>query len=277
VSESFPPASSNERPLSVGSAAIWTLLAILLDLLFVSVTEAGREGALYDLVSRTACQGLAYSIAFFGILRLHEPETSIRHVLALRTPSIFGILLALVVGAAMSLPSEWFDRMLEVKFPRSLAEKEALERILAVSTLGKKIALFTTIVVLGPAFDELFFRGVMFTPLRRTRTLASVILITAGLEMFGSLSARAMLSIAAPTLVFAWLRGRTGSIWAPLTARMAYYGVGVVPLVLGHPSPEPTRTALLVSIASGTVAAAALALLAPRSSAMSKARLADGA
>jgi uncharacterized protein len=274
--ESFPPTSSNQRPLTVGTAAIWTLLAILLDLFFVGMTEAGREGALYDLVSRTACQGLAYSIAFFGILRLHEPETSIRHVLALRRPSILGLLLAIVVGAALSLPSEWVDRLLEVKFPRSVAEKEALERILAVSTVGKKIALFTTVVILGPAFDELFFRGAMFTPLRRTRTLGSVVLVTAGLEMFGSLSARAMLAIAGPTLVFAWLRGRTGSVWASLVARMAYYGVGVVPLVLGHASPEPTRTLLIVSAASGTVAAAMLALVATRSTRMSEARLADG-
>jgi uncharacterized protein len=274
--ESFPPTSSNERPLSLGTAAIWTLLAILLDVLFVWMTEAGREGALYDLVSRTACQGLAYSIAFFGILRLHEPDTSIRHVLALRPPAILGILLAIVLGAALSLPSEWLERALEVKFPRSLAEKEALDRILAVSTVGKKIALFTTVVVIGPAFDELFFRGVMFTPLRRTRSLGSVVLATAALEMFGSLSARAMLSIAAPTLVFSWLRGRTGSVWASLVARMAYYGVGVVPLVLGHAAPEPTRRLLIVSAASGTIAAAALALLATRSTRMTEARLADG-
>src|SRR5262249_55578195 len=133
------------------------------------VTEAGREGAFFDLVSRTACEALAYSIVFFAILRVHEPETSIRHVLALRAPTVSALILAAAVGAALSLPSEWLDQALDARFPRPLAEKEALDRLLAVTTLGKRITLILTLAILQPAFDELFFRGALFTPLRRTR------------------------------------------------------------------------------------------------------------
>jgi len=274
--ESVPPASSNERPLSVGIAAVWTLLVILLDVMFLGMTEAGREGAFYDLVSRTACQALSYSVAFFGILRLHEPETSIRHVLALRRPSVLGLLLALVLGAALSMPSEWLDRVLEARFPRSPGEQEALNRILSVPTLGRKAALFGAVVVAGPLLDELFFRGAMFTPLRRTRSAAAVVLITAALEAFGSLSVRALLSIAGPTLMFAWIRGRTGSVWPSIAARTTYYAIGVLPIVLGRTPPSPTSSSLAVSVVAGCVAVLALALLAPRDARMTEGRLADG-
>jgi len=133
--------SEQDRPLTFASAAVWTIIALFLDLFFLGMTEAAREGAFFDLVSRTACEALAYAIAFFGILRLHEPETSIRHVLGLKMPSPLAILLGIALGAALSLPSEWLDQVLDGRFPRPPAETETIDRILSVTTLGKRIGL----------------------------------------------------------------------------------------------------------------------------------------
>jgi len=253
-----------DRPLTLGSAAVWTLIALFLDLFLLGMTEASREGAFYDLVSRTACEALAYSIAFFGILRLHEPETSIRHVLGLKMPSPLAIVLGIALGAALSLPSEWLDQVLDARFPRPPTETEALDRILSIATVGKRITLVATLVVLQPAFDELFFRGAIFTPLRRTRSVETVILASAVLETVGSLSPRAMLSLFVATLVFAWMRAATGSVWASMFARMTYYGVAIVPIALGHDAPKPTRALLLASGAVGVVAVLGLGWLARR-------------
>lgn len=261
--------------MSFAAAAIWTLLALFLDLFLLGVTEASREGAFFDLVSRTACEAIAYSVVLFGILRLHEPETSIRHVLALRAPSVLAVILALVIGAALSLPSEWLDQALEARFPRPLQDKEALDRILSVATIGKRVTLVTTLVVLQPALDELFFRGALFTPLRRTHRAETVVLATAAFETLGSLSPRAMISLLAATLVFAWIRGVTGSIFPSMLARMAYYGVAIVPTVFGHEAPKPTRTLLLASGIGAVVGLLGLSSLSRRDARLLDAKLED--
>ena len=246
---------SNERPFTFGSAMVWTIIALFLDLFFIGMSESSRAGASYDLVSRTACQAIAYSIALFGILRIHEPETSIRHILGLRAPSPVAIVLALALGAALSLPSSFLDNLLDARFPRPAEETEALERILTVSTLGKRIALVVTLAVIQPALDELFFRGALFTPLRRTRTVETVIVASAALETLGTLNPRAMVTLLVATLVFAWLRAATGSIWPSIVARRAYFGVEVVPIALGRAAPKPTH---LLVLASGGIAVLSL-------------------
>ncbi len=276
--DSIPPSSEpKDRPLSFAGAAVWTIAALFLDLFFIGATEASREGAFFDLVSRTACEALAYSVVFFGILRLHEPNTSIRHVLALRAPSIVALLLALAVGAALSLPSEWLDQALDARFPRPPEEKETLDRLLSVATLGKRITLVATLVFLQPALDELFFRGALFTPLRRAHRAETVVFATAAFETLGSLSPRAMISLLVASLVFSWMRGVTGSIFPSMLARMAYYGVAVVPMALGREAPKPTRTLLLASSAVAVVGLLGLAMLGRRSARLADARLEDGA
>ncbi len=257
-------------------AAIWTLVALFLDLFLLGVTEAGREGAFYDLVSRTGCQALAWSLALFGILRVHEPEASIRHVLGFRRSPALVVVLALALGAALSLPSEWLDNALDARFPRPAQEQEALERLLSVATVGKRVTLLVTLVLVQPFLDELFFRGALFTPLRRAHRVATVILASAAFETLASLSPRAMISLLAATLVFAWLRGTTGSVVPSIVARMAYYGVAVVPMALGREPPKPTRLLLLVSGGVGLLAFGLLAWFGRRDPRLADARLEDG-
>jgi uncharacterized protein len=275
--DSVPPSGEQkDRPLSFVSAAVWTLLALFLNLLILGLTEAGREGAFYDLVSRTACGILSYSIVLFGILRLHEPETSIRHVLALRAPSLLAVILALAIGAAISLPFEWLDQLLDARFPRGQPEKEALDKLLSVATAGKRVALVLTLVLLQPAFDELFFRGALFTPLRRTRRAETVIVATAAFETLGSLSPRAMISLLAATLIFAWIRATTGSIIPSIVARMAYYGVAIVPIAIGRDAPKPTKMLLVGSAILFLVSLLGLSVLSRRDTRLLDARLEDG-
>lgn len=252
------------RALTVSAAVVWTLLAVFLDLLVLANAEAAREGTVFDLVARTACQAIAYSVVFFGILRIHEPDGSIREILAVRRPMVLAAVLGLGLGAALAMPSEWIDQLVDRRFPRPLEEAEALERILSVATVGKRVALVATLAVIQPLLDELFFRGALFTPLARTRRIEVVILATAALETFSSMSPRAIPTLAVATLVFAWLRASTGSIWPAALARMAYYGVALVPIALGHEAPKPTRSILLASAAVGTISALGLGWLARR-------------
>jgi membrane protease YdiL (CAAX protease family) len=247
--DSTPPDAPQDRPLTFFSAAIWTLIAMMLNVVIVQLTEQGREGAMMDPVSRTGALALAYSIVLFCVLRLHEPQASIRHVLGLRPPSILAVLCALAVGAALSLPSDWLDNALEARFPSSPEDEEAVKAVLTVTSVGKGISLFLTLAILQPLLTELFFRGVLFTPLRRTRRAETVILGVAAFETLGNLSAspRLTISLLAATLVFSWIRGVTGSIVPAIVAHVAFNAVSVVPICLRRPELQPTKTLLLVS------------------------------
>ncbi len=244
--------------------------------LVVGLTDAGREGARLDIVSQTGCAAVAYSVVFFGVLRVHEPETSIRHVLALRRPSVIAVILAIAIGVGMSLPSEWLEQATIARLPRSPQEQEALDAIYSISTTGRRVALVATIVVAQPILDELFFRGALFTPLRRTHRAEAVIVATAAFETLVQFSPRMMISLFAASLIFSWIRGATGSIFPSILARMAFYGISVVPLALGHDAPRPTRTLLVGSAALSLVGLFGLSFLSRRSSRLLEARLEDG-
>lgn len=249
------------QPLSFLAAALWTALVVLLELFIVSLTEEGREGAYLDLVSRTASEALAYSLVLFAILRVHEPQTSVRHVLALRRPSVLAILLCIVVGMALSLPSEWVGQILDARFPRSPEEQEAFDKVFSVATSGKRITLVVTLGLLQPIFDELFYRGALFTPLRRTRTAESVVVATAAFETLRSGMPRTMMLLLVASLVFAWIRSATGSIFPAIVARIAYMGVGLAPIVLVRELPRPTIPWVAASVAGAVLGIVGLAAL----------------
>jgi len=265
-----------DRPLTFLAAALWTVLVLLLDVFIVGMTEAGRAGAYLDIVSLTGCEALAYSVVFFGILRVHEPETSIRHVLALRRPSIIALILAIGVGVALSLPSEWLSQILEARFPRPPEEKEALDRLFSVATLGRRVALIATVVFIQPVFDELFYRGALFTPLRRTRRAETVILATAAFEALRSGTPRTMMLLLLASIVFAWVRAATGSIFPSIMARMAYMAVQVVPMVIHRELPKPTKLWLAGTLVVAVGGLFGLSLLSRRDARLLDARLGDG-
>ena len=278
--DSSPPPSEEgrDRPLSFLAAAGWTLLAVLLVVIAVGISESAHPGALYDLVTRTTCGAVAYSLVLFAILRVHEPETSIRQVLALRAPSPLAAILAILVGLSLALPGEWLDSTLASRYPPSKEEVETLERVLSVSTTGKRITIVATLVVLMPVLDELFFRGALFTPLKRTRRLETVVLATAAYETLANFSAREVLSFFAMSLAFAWIRGLTGSVVPGVLARVAFYGVHYVPLAVGRELPKymTSKTVLASSALVALLALAGIAALSRRDPRTLDARLDDG-
>src|SRR6202012_6167473 len=67
--DSTPPSEPVDRTLTIFSAVIWTVVAMMLNILCISLTESGREGAIIDPVSRTGFLVLADSVVLCGLLR----------------------------------------------------------------------------------------------------------------------------------------------------------------------------------------------------------------
>jgi membrane protease YdiL (CAAX protease family) len=274
--ESNPP-ESQERPLSFLTAAFWTLLVAVLLGVMIAVIDAAHPGAFVDVVTVATCKLLAYSVVFFAILRVHEPESSIRHLLALRRPPAVMVLLAAAVGAGLSPAAMWLDGLFAKRFPASPAELEAFERIFTAESAGKKIALIAALVVVMPVCDELFFRGALFTPLKRGRRAESVILATAAYDtLLGGASAREVASILATALAIAWIRAVSGSVIPSIAARVTFFGVQVVPLVLMSREPRFSASMTLGGVVLAAVSLAGIAALGKRSARVLDARLADG-
>jgi hypothetical protein len=217
--DSDPP-EPQERPLSFLAAAFWTLLVALLLGVMISIIDAARPGAFVDVVTVATCKLLAYSVVLFALLRVHEPESSIRHVLALRRPPAALVFLGVLVGSGLSPAAMWLDGVFSKRFPPSQAELEAYERIFDAPTPGKKIALLLALVVVMPVCDELFFRGALFTPLKRGRRAESVVLATAAYDtLLGGASAREIASILVTALAISWMRAVSGSVFPSIASR----------------------------------------------------------
>lgn len=276
---SVPP-EPESRPMSFLAAAGWTVVVVLLYTFALSIAEAMHEGALADLVTRTTCGALAYSVVLFVILRVHEPEGSIRSVLALRPPPILAIPLALVVGGGLAGPGAWLDSMLLRRFPYSEQEQLALERVYGAATEGTsttRVTLVVTMVLISPILDELFFRGALFTPLQKGRRLEPVVMATAAYETLVSTPhPREMLSFFALALALSWMRGLTRSVFPSIVARIAFLATRFVPAALGRELPALSGTALVGSLGAALVSFVALVLVSRRVAAVTEPRAEDG-
>lgn len=273
--DSTPP-EAQKRPLSFLAAAAWTLLVALSLSVMLSVIDAVHPGAFLDIVTLATCKLLAYSLVLFAILRVHEPESSIRRVLAVRRPPAILVILGAAVGAGLSPASMWLDGLFAKRFPPTQMELEAYERVFAVPTPGKKIALLLALVVVMPICDELFFRGALFTPLKRGRRAESVILATATYDtLLANAQPREIASILATMLAIAWIRAVSGSVIPSIAARVVFFGVQVVPLVFAREAKVSVAVAL-GGVALAAASLAGIAAVGKRSSRVLDARLEDG-
>ncbi|HEY4291612.1 CPBP family intramembrane glutamic endopeptidase [Luteibacter sp.] len=103
---------------------------------------------------------------------------------------------------------------------------QAVSDIAGKAHLGMRVALLPVVVLIGPAVEELLFRGALLSILR-TR-LGDGWAIGLSAVIFGTvhLPDLAWLWYAVPNLVLvglfcAWLRVRSGSIWPPFVAHAA--------------------------------------------------------
>ena len=269
------PSSVTERPMSFLGAAGWTLLVGLLYGIAVGFLEASHPGAQFDLVTVTASKLLAYGLVLFAILRVHAPEGSIRHLLALRAPRASYLLLALVVGAALSPAASFLDGVFAARFPPSPAETELLDRLFAAPTPARRAVVVAVVAFVVPVWDELFFRGALFTSLEHGRARGAVILATAAYDTLSGASARGLVAMLVLALALSAMRGLTGSVIVSIAARVAFFAVSVAPLALGREDPEFSLRVAVACVGVAALAFAALAAVSRRAPRTAEAQL-DG-
>ena len=113
-----------------------------------------------------------------------------------------------------------------------------MQKLLASST---HVSLFLGVFVVIPLAREVFFRGVLFGGLRRSLPAPATVAATAVLFTVFSLDWRSMPTALVLGLSLGWLRARTGSLLAPVTAHLAFWSVQGIPILRGaDPSADVT-------------------------------------
>ncbi|MBX6365797.1 MAG: CPBP family intramembrane metalloprotease, partial [Gemmatimonadetes bacterium] len=154
---------------------------------------------------------------------------SYRRALLLRRPTRRHLLAALLAGAG-SIPMAWVLARLGMRFLPLPAELgRAADQLFARPAGPGDVALLFAVVVLTPAVcEEVIFRGILFTALRRTLSLGTAALVSAlvfGAFHVSSESALRFMPTAWTGLVVALVAGRTGSIWTGMIVHALNNGV----------------------------------------------------
>jgi uncharacterized protein len=244
MSDSDPPPSSvrGPRPMPAFLAAGWTLGATLLFLFLLGGLVSLRPSASTDLVSQVACQAGAYLLALFGILRIHAPEASVRDFLAVRKTHAALYPLSALLGAALVVPAAALADVITNKWPTHPSDDSVLDAIHAAST-PRRAAMLLAAAVAGPIVEEVFFRGALFKPLRKTLAggAVTVVVTTAILFAMVHMEWQRAIHVGIIGLCLGYVRQVSGSLFPSILVHVAFNAIPLyIAVALSHPgSPEP--------------------------------------
>lgn len=227
-----PGQGDDEWPASLLVATGWTAGATLVFLSLLSVIVAARPDVEPDLISAFACQTIAYLLGLFAILRVHAPSASIRELLGVRPTHPVFYPLALLTGLACEAPVSALYDAIERRWPSPGSGDGDLVRLIAESSTAMRVALCLIIVGLGPALEEVFFRGALARLLRRGAGPALAILGTGMLFAVAHVQPQKFLPIGLFGVALGVLRYASGSLLPGIIMHATFNAIPLV-AVLG--------------------------------------------
>jgi membrane protease YdiL (CAAX protease family) len=175
-------------------------------------------------------------------------------------PSSFG-LVALGLGAGISIHplADAIRDVVERFFPTPTEQLEQKLALLGHHGPIDVLALFMVVGLLGPLFEELFYRGVLFTRVLWARGVVAAGWLSGIGFVFAHGDVRDWPSLLLVSALLTWLRARSGSIWAGVAAHVGFNGSTLVLLVFA-----PNLTLSGIAAGLGVLVAGGLLALAAR-------------
>jgi membrane protease YdiL (CAAX protease family) len=219
------PPRDGEWPMSLVGASLWATLITVLFVWLLAMIVAARPAAQFDLVTTFGCQAVAYLLGLFGILRLHAPRASIRDFLGLRPthPGFYPI--AVLLGLSLAAPVNAAYELIERRWPSPREGDAELVRLIVEGSPAERVVLGLVLVALGPALEEVLFRGALTRPLRRRYAPALVIAATAILFALAHLEPQKFLPIALFGAALGALRHASGSLLPAVLLHATYNAI----------------------------------------------------
>jgi membrane protease YdiL (CAAX protease family) len=220
-----------DRPISAPGALFWTIVLLTVEHLCVELTEAARGAPLTDIVSLSACRVLATSIVLFAIVRTHAREVPLRRALGVAPLALHHAALSAAAGAGLAPVLSALDDRILARFPYN--DPEMLASVEKLVSSASSIVLVVGMFLVIPVASEVFYRGLLFGGLRGAGNTRQAVLVTALLYALSSLDLRVLPSALLLGIALGWLRARSGSVFSPIVAVLAFHGVDTVTILRG--------------------------------------------
>jgi membrane protease YdiL (CAAX protease family) len=214
------------------------LLALMLSTpVIIAIPKSSRPARYVGIaLAQLLAEG---AIVYYGYRRT---GADLRQVFPLRWPTrpqVVGMLLQ--SGGALSFSVGLVALVLTV-WPSTAAWRAANERI--VGGDGSLAAAFVLVVLLGPLFEELLFRGVILHGFLRNYSRGRAIALSALLFATVHLDARKFLPVLVGGLVLGWWRVESGSLWPGLIGHSAMNALAVGTHEIARRRPDHVKAAL---------------------------------
>lgn len=245
---------SGLRPASAWLVIIgvWLLLQLVIGLL-----ASLSPSAVSDIVMLGACELLV--LGAFIILLSARPGASDEPsgpdagafdlaTLAIGRAPMLLLLASAIIGVAINPVAEWLRGGVELVWPTPEVQTNAKMELLRHDTVGRIVALFAVIGLLGPIVEELFYRGVLFTRVQRSAGVTWAAGVTCVGFAFTHADVRDWPALLVVGGALTWLRYATGSVWSSIAAHVAFNATTLSLLIL-----EPALGDPAVVIAVGAV------------------------
>lgn len=211
--------------MSIAMACGWVVGITFLFFWQLSLLVSLRRGAAFDFISAFGCQAIAYLLGLFAVLQVHAPRASIREFLGVRRAHPLFYPLAIALGVALEGPIGAVYQAIERRWPSQSPPDDELVRQLAEAGTAQRIALGLILVVLGPALEEVFFRGALTRPLRRHYDALAVIVTTGALFALAHIEPQKFLPIGLFGLALGVLRVTSGSLLPSILLHATYNAI----------------------------------------------------
>ncbi|WP_437677657.1 CPBP family intramembrane glutamic endopeptidase [Sorangium sp. So ce131] len=218
------PGESGERPMSMPAAGGWVAGVTFLFLWLLGIIATFRPDERLDVISSFGCQAVAYLLGLFGVLQIHAPRASIRELLGVRRTHAAFYPIAIALGVALEGPIAAVYDAIERRWPSGVSERE-LVKIFAEASALELAALGAVFIALGPAVEEIFFRGALVRPLRQRYAAPLVIAATSALFAVAHIEWQKFLPIAIFGVFLGVLRVASGSLLPPVLLHATYNAI----------------------------------------------------
>lgn len=224
----------------------WGLWDVLIGMVGSMVVALGASVALFLAGASVAVQVIGGSVAPWAILagwpilitwlRGNGPRIDLGLRLTWRDTrwGVIGGVVALVIAVAVAMLTEVFVPDLSSAAEDAATTLEEESGFLAM-------LLFAVIVMVGaPVVEELFFRGLFFSALRK-RGLGTVLTIVLTAVVFAAfhLEPERFIVLLPTGLILGWVRWRTGSTGASMLTHGIVNAPGAIALLVGVPDVSP--------------------------------------
>lgn len=135
------------------------------------------------------------------------------HEIQLTKSSVKTVILTLFLGISFGFVADYIIGL--IPFPTLL--QDSFEELYAFTSAGSPVVNFIAVGLIGPVVEEIFFRGLIYTRMRKSMNVTAAIIISSLLFGFAHGEIIWILSAFSFGVVLAWIFEKTGSLLPCIT------------------------------------------------------------